>query len=179
MPSCARATAVAPRTWSPDRGRGGRSRTYYRFSCGVAHVDAACAGLRLERENARTWVANHVGLHDIQFESDVFNRAFDVHSPDRKFANDLIDARMIDWLLTVDVGFRFETAGPYVLCYGARRPPLELVPLIGTLKGFVDHVPRVVYELYGDADGIGEAEARAGRVEAAHGEASVTERTNP
>ena len=126
-------------------------------------------------------MANHVGLHDIQFESDVFNRAFDVHSPDRKFANDLIDARMIDWLLTVDVGFRFETAGPYVLCYGARRPPLELVPLIGTLKGFVDHVPRVVYELYGDAGagGIGEAEARAGRVEAAHGEASVTERTNP
>lgn len=128
---------------------GKSSRTYYRFSCSVTGIDAQCSALTLERENLFTRVADHMGLRDIEFESEAFNHAFNVKSPDRKFANDMIDARMMDWLLSVGGEFNFEVAGSSLLCYSKRRRPTELVPLLGTLRAFHEHVPKVVYELYG------------------------------
>lgn len=128
---------------------GRSSKTYYRFSCAVREIDADCSPLTLERENFFTRMADHIGLHDIEFESDEFNRAFNVKSADRKFANDIVDARMMQWLLGTDEGFNFEVSGRWMLCYCKRRRPLELVPLLGTMKEFQEHVPRVVYELYG------------------------------
>lgn len=40
-----------------------------------------------------------IGFDDIDFESEEFSRAFLVKSPDRKFAYDLIDPRMMEFLL--------------------------------------------------------------------------------
>ena len=128
---------------------GHRSRTYYRFSCAVTQIAAQCARLSLDREGVLSRLADHVGLHDIEFESDDFNRRFNVKCTDRKFANDLIDPRMMQWLLGVDGAFRFEVSGTWVLCYSSRLRPVDLVPLLGSAKRFVDHVPRVVFELYG------------------------------
>ena len=68
---------------------------------------------------------------------------------DRKFANDFIDQRMMGWLLEADRGFSFEACGRWLLVYSKRRRPGDLIPLIGTLKQYRDHVPRVVYDLYG------------------------------
>jgi hypothetical protein len=129
--------------------KGGRTRTYHHLSCAVVQIAAQCAHLTLDREDVLTRIADHVGLHDIEFESEDFNRRFNVKCADRKFANDLIDARMMQWLVGVDGAFRFELSGTWVLCYSKRRGPTELVPLLGTAKQFLDHVPRVVYELYG------------------------------
>ncbi len=50
-----------------------------------------------------TRLAAHLGLHDIEFESDDFNRRFNVTCSDRKFANDLVDSRMNQWLLVAHV----------------------------------------------------------------------------
>jgi hypothetical protein len=129
--------------------QGRTSKTYYRFSCAVTELEAYCSHLALDRENVFTVLADHMGLHDIEFESEEFNRAFNVKSGDRKFANDLIDARMMQWLVTVDDAFQFEVSGKWILCFSKRRAPLDLVPLIGTLQQFRQRVPRVVYELYG------------------------------
>jgi hypothetical protein len=128
--------------------QGRTSRSYSRFSCAVTEVDAACSHLTLGRENLLTRLADHVGLHDIEFESDAFNRAFNVKARDRKFANDLVDARMMQWLLGVDGRFQFEVAGSWILVYSRRLRPTELVPLLGTAQQFREHVPRVVFELY-------------------------------
>lgn len=129
--------------------KGSTHRSYYRFSCAVTEIAAACSPLVLDREDVFTRLADHVGMHDIEFESEAFNRAFNVRAKDRRFASDLLDARMLSWLLTVDGAFRFETCGPWLLCYSKRRAPTELVALLGTLKGFRDHIPRVVHQLYG------------------------------
>lgn len=126
-----------------------RSKTYYRFSCTVTQIEAQCAYLSLDREGVLTRLADHLGLHDIEFESDDFNRRFNVRCADRKFANDVIDSRMMQWLLGVDGAFRFEVSGTWVLCYSGRLRPMDLVPLLGNAKQFLDHVPRVVFELYG------------------------------
>jgi hypothetical protein len=128
---------------------GNHSRSYSYFSCAVTEVDAALSPLTLGRENALTRFADAVGLHDIEFELEDFNRAFNVKCRDKKFANDFVDQRMMRWLLAADGAFAFEASGRWLLAYSRRRAPLELVPLLGTLKGFRDQVPRVVYDLYG------------------------------
>jgi hypothetical protein len=129
--------------------KGHRTKSYSRFSCVVTDIAAQCAHLSLDREGPLSRLADHLGLHDIEFESDDFNRRFNVNGADRKFANDMVDSRMMQWLLGVDGAFRFEVSGTWVLCYSSRLRPMDLVPLMGSAKQFLDHVPRVVFELYG------------------------------
>ena len=128
--------------------KGQTSRTYYRFDCVMVPVEAGCPRLTITHENVGTRLANALTFHDIQFESEAFNRDFYVKSSDVKFANDLVDARMMDWLLKHADGFSFEVAGIEALCYQKKLEPIDVVPLLGTAKAFLDHVPRVVYSLY-------------------------------
>ncbi len=137
--------------WYYDEHRdskGRRSRTYHGFSCAVTEVEAACSPLRLERENLLTRLADHLALRDLEFESEEFNRRFNVTGQDRRFAHAFVDARMMAWLLTVPGELSFEVCGRWLLCYSRRRAPFDLVPLLGTLQGFRERVPRVVFELY-------------------------------
>lgn len=138
-----------------ERGdsEGRRTRTYHRFSCAVTEIQAACSPLRLDRENLLTRLADHLALRDIEFEWEEFNRAFNVSASDRRFASDFVDARMMAWLLSVPAEFSFEASGRWLLCSSKRRGPFDLVPLLGTLQGFRDRVPRVVFELYPLATG--------------------------
>ncbi len=129
--------------------KGNTSRTTYRFSCAVTEVEAGLSPLTLGRENVLTRLADSIGLHDVEFELEDFNRAFTVKCKDRRFANDFVDPRMMRWLLATDPGFSFEVCATRMLVYSKRRRPTDLVPLIGTLKQFRDQIPRVVYDLYG------------------------------
>ena len=129
--------------------KGRRARTYQRFSCAVTEIDAACSPLSIVRENLLTRLADAVALDDITFELDEFNRGFDVRSKDRRFANDFVDQRMMRFLLGSDPSFGFEASGRWLLCFSRRRRPLDLIPLLGTVRGFRDHVPSAVLDLYG------------------------------
>lgn len=127
---------------------GRTSKSYTRFDCAVAPIDAACPGLTIERENMLTRLADALALKDIQFESDEFNRAFNVKSGDPAFATAFVDARMMSWLLANGTGYAFEAVGNRLLVAGPRIDPLQLVPVLGTAKAFRDQVPRVVFSLY-------------------------------
>ena len=129
--------------------KGHTSRSYSHFSCAVTEIPATCGGLTITREGFFGRLADHLGFHDIQFESEEFNRQFQVKCKNQKFANDMIDSRMMQWLMGLDEGRSFELTGPYVMCYSRRARPLEITPLLGTLKGFQQHIPRVVWDLYG------------------------------
>jgi hypothetical protein len=128
--------------------KGGTSRSYSRFDCVILELDAACSPLTIDPENLLTRLADHIALHDIQFELGEFNDAFNVKSADRKFANDLIDARMQGWLLAHGDGFAFEVVGERMLCSCRQIDPTGFVTLLGTAKGFRDQVPAVVASLY-------------------------------
>ena len=123
---------------------GHQSKDYHYFSVAVADTGLDTPPVSIERENLMTRLADHVGLHDIEFESDEFNREFNVTSKDREFAFKLIDARMMQWLHGTEGEFGFEIAGPWVLVYCRRLQPMSLVPLFGTARGFVDAIPRLV-----------------------------------
>lgn len=129
--------------------KGNRQRTYHYFSCVTASYDAYGAHLIVTPENLFTRLADGVGLHDIQFETEAFNKAFQVKCADRKFANDFIDQRMMAWLQSEAWGWSFETSANQLLVYTKRRKPMELVPVLGALEGLRQHIPRVVAELYG------------------------------
>lgn len=132
--------------------KGHRSKTYYRFSCAAAEIDAACSPITIDREGVFTRIADAIGLDDIRFELEEFNDAFNVKAKDRRFANDFVDQRMMRFLLGTERAFEFEACARWLLCYSKRRRPTELIPLLGTLKAFREHVPRVVYELYGPGE---------------------------
>jgi hypothetical protein len=138
-------------------GKGNRSRSYHYFSILIADIEANIPYISISKESILTRMADHLGFEDIQFESDDFNREFRVKSQDREFAFQMIDARMMQWLLTTEGAFGFEMRGPNVLVYCHRRRPTELVPLFGTAKLFNEHVPRLVWTEYGTHRGPADA----------------------
>ena len=128
--------------------KGHTSRSYSRFDCALLAVEAACSPITIDPENVLTRLADHLAMHDIQFESEAFNDAFNVKSPDRKFANDLIDARMQQWLLMLGRGYSFEVVGDRMLCFCRQIDPTGFIALLGTAKVFLENVPHLVASLY-------------------------------
>lgn len=71
-------------------------------------------GLRLRREGFGDRIAAAVGFDDINFESAEFSRRFHVASEDRRFAYQLLDPRMIAFLLDLEPP-DFALSGEYLL----------------------------------------------------------------
>jgi hypothetical protein len=126
----------------------GKSRTDYRFDCAIVPIDADSPRLLIEHENMMTALAGALSFHDQQFESEAFNDDYRVHCEVPKFANDMLDARMMEWLLGNGYGYTFEAVGDRVLVAGPRVQPAELLELLGVARGFTQHVPKVVSSLY-------------------------------
>jgi len=127
----------------------GRSSSTTWYSCAVTQVPAWCQTLTIRPEHLVERVTGQLLGHDVPFESEQFQRSFKVTCEDARFASAFVDARMMAWLLAHGRGWTFEVAGCWVLCYRKVVRPEELVPFLGTLRGFADHIPRVVSELYG------------------------------
>jgi hypothetical protein len=127
---------------------GRRSKSYYRFSCSIGLVDALCPRLEITGENVLTRLADVLTFRDIDFESEEFNRRFNVRSDDRRFASAFCDARMLEWLLRHGDGHSFEIVGDRFLCWRRRVPPAETIHLLGTATTFREQVPDVVRSLY-------------------------------
>jgi hypothetical protein len=70
------------------------------FSFFILTLPAFFPDLTIRRENFFTKVAEVFGYGDIKFESAEFSKTFCVRSPDKKFAYDVCNAKMIEYLLT-------------------------------------------------------------------------------
>jgi hypothetical protein len=70
------------------------------FSFFILTLPAIFPDLTIRRENLLTKVAEVFGYQDIKFESAEFSRTFCVRSPDKKFAYDVCNAKMMEYLLT-------------------------------------------------------------------------------
>jgi len=126
----------------------GKYRTDYQFDCAIVPMGADSPRLVIEHENLLTSLAGALAFHDLQFESEAFNDAYHVRCEVPKFANDVLDARMMQWLLDNGSGYRFESVGDRVLVAGPRIDPAGLTGLLGVARGFAQHVPKVVSSLY-------------------------------
>jgi len=126
----------------------GKTQTDYRFDCAIVPIDADGPRLVIEHENLLTSLAGALSFHDQQFESEAFNEEYRVLCDVPKFANDVLDARMMQWLLANGSGYIFEAVGNRALVAGPRIEPTELIGLLGVSRGFAQHVPKVVSALY-------------------------------
>ena len=127
---------------------GQTTRTTHRFSCAMTYVNAGCPPLIISKENLFTRLADGLGFRDIEFETDEFNRAWQVKCPDRKFANDFIDQRMMQWLMHAGPSWSFEVVGRIALVYSGKLSIPEIPTLLACLRAFRDKIPRVVEDLY-------------------------------
>ena len=129
------------------QGRQG-GRTYRHFSVAAIDIPAWLPDVTIARENLMTVLANRLGMSDIDFESEEFNRSFQVRAEDRKFAFELIDPRMMQWLLSCDRRLGFELHGRGILVYSKRLAAKDLIVMIGSLEEFRDRIPRLVWNTY-------------------------------
>jgi hypothetical protein len=127
---------------------GHTSKSTHRFDCALATVDALCPRLQIAEENLLTRMADALALRDIEFESEEFNRRFNVKGPDRRFATAFCDARMMEWLVRHADGYAFEVVGDRLLCWCKRVDTGRVVHLLGTVKAFREQIPPVVRSLY-------------------------------
>lgn len=140
--------------------KGHRSKSYHRFSVVVTDLELFVPRVSIERENLMTRLADALSFHDLDFESEAFNREFQVKGSDREFAYKLIDARMMQWLLSTEGRFGFELSGPALLVWCQRRRPTELVPVLGSAKMFRDHIPQLVRDEYSTREPVRPDEER-------------------
>jgi hypothetical protein len=93
-------------------------------------------------------LGDHLGLHDVEFEYDEFNRRFRVKCDDQRFAFSLLDGRMMQWLLGADTFETVEVDGPWVLLAVGKLDPARWLDLGTWLEQFHRQIPAVVYSTY-------------------------------
>jgi hypothetical protein len=84
-------------TYTHDKN--GTRTEHHWFSFFILTLPAAFSELTIRREGFFTKIAEVFGYGDINFESAEFSRAFNVRSPDKKFAYDVCNAQMMEYLL--------------------------------------------------------------------------------
>ncbi len=84
-------------TYTHDKN--GTHTEHHWFSFFLLTLPGNFPDLTIRRENFLTRVAEVFGYQDIKFESAEFSRAFCVRSPDKKFAYDVCNAKMMEYLL--------------------------------------------------------------------------------
>jgi hypothetical protein len=87
-----------------------------------------------------------VPLPDLRTESEEFNRRFDVRAADRRFANALLDQRMMAWLLERAPDCGFEIVAGRLMVFRARVTTSldDVARALELADGFAQHVPSVV-----------------------------------
>src|SRR5881397_3516034 len=84
---------------SSTDSKGNRSTTTHRFSVCAVQMPGWLPGLELTPESVLTRFAGHLGLDDIELESEDFNRRYRVKARDPKFAYDVLNPRTMTALL--------------------------------------------------------------------------------
>jgi len=79
--------------------KNGSHTTHYRFSVFILQMPVSFPDLTIRHENFFLKVAEVFGYQDIKFESAEFSKAFCVRCQDKKFAYDVCNAKMMEYLL--------------------------------------------------------------------------------
>jgi hypothetical protein len=128
--------------------KGNRSRSYSYFSCALMPLEAGCFRLSISPESVFTRLADALTFRDIEFESEEFNRAWNVTSDDAGFAHAFVDARMCAWLLANGGPHAFEVVGDRILVARRRIDPRTYPAMLDAAVTFRAQVPKVVFDLY-------------------------------
>jgi hypothetical protein len=87
-----------------DEGAGSGGTVRERWECALVRAGAECGRLAVTPEGIVTSLADLAIVPDQDLELEAFNRKFEVRADDRRFASDLLDARMVAFLLEQAAG---------------------------------------------------------------------------
>jgi hypothetical protein len=119
---------------------------YRRYTCVVKETPQWWTDVAVIPKGLVELLRSALPLGGLETESDEFNRRFEVRASDRRFANALLDQRMMAWLLDQPVEVGFEIVPARVLVFRRRATTsLDDVGLALELTdGFEQRVPSFV-----------------------------------
>jgi hypothetical protein len=136
-------------THSTD-SQGHRSTTTHRFNVCVIALPAFLPRLEVAPEGAMSRIASAVGFsHDIEFESEDFNRRFKVHANDPKFATDVLSPRTMQYLLTVPAESWRIDGTSMIWWADGRLEPSEIVVATSVMDRVAKGIPTFVWKDHG------------------------------
>jgi hypothetical protein len=101
--------------------------------------------LSVDPEGFFDTIADAVSGSAIDLESEEFNRAFTVRCPDRKFASDVLNPPMMEFLLQHrHVGWRFNRDSMLMVANGKRTVD-QIDATLAVMDGITDRVPEFVW----------------------------------
>jgi len=111
----------------------GKNTQHHYISFFVLHLPVSFPELVIGPEDIFSKMAQAIGYDDIDFESHEFSRKFCVRSPDKKFAYDVCNARMIEYLLSnTDLTIEIEDDA-LAISFGSRLSPEQIEPNLNRL----------------------------------------------
>jgi hypothetical protein len=116
-------------------------------TCVAALTGLECPQLIVQPQPSRS-PRGGSSLHEMTFESALFDEQYRVLTADPKFASAFIDARVIASLLDEHMPWTFEVAGRWAAITSSELPPDRLEEAIEALLMFRRHIPRVMDSLY-------------------------------
>ena len=112
-------------THSTD-SKGNRHTQHHWFSFFILTLPAVFPELTIRREGFFTKIAEVFGYQDIEFESAEFSKTFNVRSPDKKFAYDVCNAQMMEYLLANrDLSLEIENSA-LAMAFDSRLSPEQI-----------------------------------------------------
>jgi hypothetical protein len=128
--------------------RGDNNSETYRFTVVVLATPAPRPMLEVTKEGLGRKLLGFVGVRDLQLESDEFNETFHVRTDDEKFAYDILNPKMMEWMLSgpaLDLPFRFE--GTHLLVWLREEFQMSTVDsLLDFASDVLDRTPSFVWK---------------------------------
>lgn len=127
----------------------GKNRATWRYTCSIADLPVTrWPRLRVTPETALDRLADHIGLRDLELESEEFNRAFEVETENNRFATAVLDPQMMQWLLESWPHACFEIAGGVLMIWTDHLEPNRWVSLASRPDELRAHISPTVHDLY-------------------------------
>jgi hypothetical protein len=121
----------------------GPSHDYY--SCFILRLPRSVPRLTIAGEELSSKIAQAFGYDDIDFESHEFSRKFCVRSPDKKFAYDICNARMMEYLLANDDLTIEVDQDTVALTFNSRLDPPRIEPNLSRLVALRSLMPEYLF----------------------------------
>jgi hypothetical protein len=122
---------------------------YVRFVCALLPAPATWSRLLVVPERLATLVSDALLGLDPETESEEFNRRYAIRADDRRFASAVLDARMIEWILSLPEHTGFEIRDGRLLSFVARREIGSVEHALVTADAFLARVPGAARSLFG------------------------------
>ncbi len=125
--------------------KGHRQTHHHYFSVFLLHLPVPFPELVIGREGFFSKVAQAFGYDDIDFESHEFSRKYCVRSKDKKFAYDVCNGRMIEYLLANDDLTVEIDEDTLALTFNSRLDPQRIEPNLGRLIALRSLLPDYLF----------------------------------